>query len=231
MVDFLHVTQHYWIMSIFGNKKQTIQTYYRTLNIFLIMLSHMQKVSHFWAQRKKNAKCHFSSMMTLNNWKMITETRSCIFRWRSCCHRRRVCLSSLIDHWGLQNVVRTSVTHSAAPCEPLFCSILTSSVIYYSTDAGQHGIYLLFANLFVLHNKIYRKKKPFYFKFHHFDRHRYKNTTLPMKIKWTDWLLCLAKNCDWFKESRNCQTWSECCCHLCVSPPLDHKWEPTRLHA
>ena len=31
------------------------------------------------------------------------------------------------------NVVRTSVTHSAAPCVPLFCSyhILTSSVIYY----------------------------------------------------------------------------------------------------
>ena len=58
-------------------------------------------------------RTHFSSMMTLNNWKMITETRSYIFRWRSCCHRRRVCLSSLIDHWGLQNVVRTSVTHSA----------------------------------------------------------------------------------------------------------------------
>ena len=44
-----------------------------------------------------------------------------------------------------QNVVRTSVTHSAAPRVPLFCSyhILTSSVIYYWTDARQHGIYLL----------------------------------------------------------------------------------------
>ena len=31
---------------IFGNKKQTIQKYYRTL-IFFIMLGHMQKVSHF----------------------------------------------------------------------------------------------------------------------------------------------------------------------------------------
>ena len=42
---------------------------------------------------------------------------------------------------------RTSkrVTHSAAPRVPLFCSchILTSSVIYYWTDARQHGIYLL----------------------------------------------------------------------------------------
>ena len=41
--------------------------------------------------------------------------------------------------------VRTSVTYSAAPRVPLFCSyhILTSSVIYYWTDARQHGIYLL----------------------------------------------------------------------------------------
>ena len=38
-LTFLH-------MIIFGNKKQTSQTYYRTL-IFLIMLGHMQKVSHF----------------------------------------------------------------------------------------------------------------------------------------------------------------------------------------
>ena len=25
------------------------------------------------------------------------------------------------------------------------------------------------------------------------------------KMKRTDWLLCLAKNFDWFKESRHCQ--------------------------
>ena len=29
------------------------------------------------------------------------------------------------------------------------------------------------------------------------------------KMKRTDWLLCLAKNCDWFKESRHCQIWIE----------------------
>ena len=40
-------------------------------------------------------RSHFSSMMTLNNWKMITETRIYIFRWRSRLSRRRVCLSSL----------------------------------------------------------------------------------------------------------------------------------------
>ena len=34
--------------------------------------------------------------MILNNWKMIAETRSYIFRWRSRLRRRRVYLSSLI---------------------------------------------------------------------------------------------------------------------------------------
>ena len=40
-------------------------------------------------------RTHFSSIMSLNNWKMIAETRSHIFRWRSRFRRRRVCLSSL----------------------------------------------------------------------------------------------------------------------------------------
>ena len=55
------------------------------------------------------------------------------------------CICSVIDHRGHQNVVSTSVAHLAAPRMPLFCSyhILTSSVIYYWTDARQHGIYLL----------------------------------------------------------------------------------------
>ena len=55
------------------------------------------------------------------------------------------CVCSVIDHRGYQNAVRTSVTHYAAPCVPLFSSyhILTSSVIYYWTDTWQLGIYLL----------------------------------------------------------------------------------------
>ena len=32
------------------------------------------------------------------------------------------CICSVIDHRGRQNVVRISVTHSAAPCVPPFCS-------------------------------------------------------------------------------------------------------------
>ena len=34
--------------------------------------------------------------MSLNDWKMIAETRGHIFRWRSSFRRRRVCLSSLL---------------------------------------------------------------------------------------------------------------------------------------
>ena len=47
------------------------------------------------------------------------------------------CICSVIDHRGRLNVIRTAVT--------LLCSyrILTSSVIYYWTDARQHGIYFL----------------------------------------------------------------------------------------
>ena len=46
----------------------------------------------------RTVRAHFLSIMTLNNWKMVTETRSYIFRWRSRFRRRRVCLSSLLTH-------------------------------------------------------------------------------------------------------------------------------------
>ena len=41
-------------------------------------------------------RTHFSSKMTLNNWKLFAETQSYFFRWRSRFRRRRVCLSSLL---------------------------------------------------------------------------------------------------------------------------------------
>ena len=40
-------------------------------------------------------RTHFATMMTLYYWKMIAETRSYIFRWRSCFRRRLVCVNSL----------------------------------------------------------------------------------------------------------------------------------------
>ena len=45
-----------------------------------------------WFQfNSRIVKTNFSSMMTLDNWKMIAETRSYIFRWRSRFRRRGVC--------------------------------------------------------------------------------------------------------------------------------------------
>ena len=58
-------------------------------------------------------------------------------------------------------------------------------------------------NLFVLYTKKfkYTEKMPFYFKFRRFDRHENSTDVIQClyKMKRTDWLLCLAKNCDWFK--------------------------------
>ena len=50
-----------------------------------------------WFQfNSRIVKAHFSGIMTLNNWKMIAETRGDIFRWCYRFRRRRVCLSSLL---------------------------------------------------------------------------------------------------------------------------------------
>ena len=38
------------------------------------------------------------------------------------------CICSVIDHRGRQNVVRTSMTHSAAPCVSHFCSCNLESI-------------------------------------------------------------------------------------------------------
>ena len=53
-------------------------------------------------------RTHFSSIMTLNNWKMIAEKRSYIFRWRSRFRRRRVCLSSLYIYIYIYHLICTT---------------------------------------------------------------------------------------------------------------------------
>ena len=60
-----------------------------------------------------------------------------------------LCVCSVIDHKGRQNVLDVKTSKSAVPRFPLFCSyhILTSSVIYYWTDARQHRIFLLTVSL------------------------------------------------------------------------------------
>ena len=56
------------------------------------------------------------------------------------------CVCSVIDHRWRQNVVRTKKWHMRHSRVCHWCSyhILTSSVIYYWTDARQHGIYLFY---------------------------------------------------------------------------------------
>ena len=54
-----------------------------------------------WVQfNSRIVRTHFASAMTLNNCDIIEETRSYIFRWRSRCRWRRLCLSSLLFHWA-----------------------------------------------------------------------------------------------------------------------------------
>lgn len=52
---------------------------------------------------------------------------------------------SVMYHGRHQNMLRTSVTHTAAPHAPLSCSyqILMSSVISYRAETQQHGNYSL----------------------------------------------------------------------------------------
>ena len=54
-------------------------------------------------------RTHFSSIMSLNNSKMVAETRSYIFGWRSRFRRRRVCLSSLIMVWYRNTTVSVHI--------------------------------------------------------------------------------------------------------------------------
>ena len=73
-------------------------------------------------------------------WKKKAFFCSSLFRY----HIKQIdsmlpCICSVIDYRRRQNVVRTSVTHSAIASY----ATLTSSVIYYWTDARQQGIYLL----------------------------------------------------------------------------------------
>ena len=63
------------------------------VSIWWQMFNFVSLCSKRWFQFiSEIVRTHFSSIMTSNNWKMIAETQSCIFRWRSCFRRRRVCI-------------------------------------------------------------------------------------------------------------------------------------------
>ena len=59
---------------------------------------------HWFQFNSRIVRTHFSSIMTLSNWKTIAEPRSYNFRWRSRFRRRRVCLSSLMWLWSLVSI-------------------------------------------------------------------------------------------------------------------------------
>ena len=69
------------------------------------------------------------------------------------------CVCSGIDHRWRQNVVRTRKWHTRRSRVCHWCSyhILTSSVIYYWTDARQHGIYLFY----IIKELKYTEKMPY----------------------------------------------------------------------
>ena len=63
-----------------------------------------------------------------------------------------LCVRTVIDHRGHQNVVRESVTHSVVPPVPLFLFLPHFDLIcdlLLDTDTWQHGIYLLNLPLFL----------------------------------------------------------------------------------
>ena len=49
-------------------------------------------------------KTDFESIMTLNNWEMIAETRSYIFKWHSRCRQGRVRLKEALSSYALTRV-------------------------------------------------------------------------------------------------------------------------------
>ena len=73
------------------------------VNIWWQMFNFVFLCPKRWFQfNSRIVRTHFWSIKTLSNWKMIAETRSCIFRWRSRFRRGHVCLSSLLtDDRGL----------------------------------------------------------------------------------------------------------------------------------
>ena len=82
----------------------------------IINYSYYVLYLHDWKEKRKwIVKTHFASVMNLNSFEMIAETRSYIFRWRFRCRRRRICLNSRIFTTGDEGarLLTRSVTYFA----------------------------------------------------------------------------------------------------------------------
>ena len=73
---------------LFCSCEDDVSIWWQLFNFVFLSLKHWFQFNS-WIVRT-----HFATVMTLNNSEMIAETRSYIFRWRSRCRRRCVCVNS-----------------------------------------------------------------------------------------------------------------------------------------
>ena len=78
---------------LFCSCEDDVSTIWQKFNSVLLSLKRWFQFNS-WIVRT-----HFATMMTLNNSEMTAETRSYIYRWRSRCCQRRVCVNSLLSVW------------------------------------------------------------------------------------------------------------------------------------
>ena len=87
-------------------------------------------------------------------------------------------------------------------------------------------------NLFVLYNKKlkYTEEMPFHSKFRHFETHENSTDVILClnKMKRSDWLLYLTKNCDWFKFKIQKNLYRALSSSMRLSSK-DHRREPIRM--
>ena len=115
---------------------------------------------------------------------------------------------SAIDHSWRQNVVRKKEWHTRRSRVCHWCSyhFLTSSVIYYWTDARQHGIYLFYIiTKSFFHFKIFQHNAkaglcPAFAHFGEDEKKPFDVIYYLYQMKQFHWLPCVTKKCDWSKK-------------------------------
>ena len=90
-----------------------VSIWWQMFNIILLPLKR-------WSQLNSRIfKTHFESIVSLNNWETIAETRSYIFRWRSRCRRCRVCVSDSLFCSGKDRLQASVVWEVKVPTNGL----------------------------------------------------------------------------------------------------------------
>ena len=98
-----------------------------------------------WFQiNSRIVRTHFASMVSLNNWKMIEETRSYIFRWRSRFRRRRVCLSSLMKQVNKMRLILGLHASARMIRNNYYCLCTTEKLNsgHWRTNSGSYQSYI-----------------------------------------------------------------------------------------